>query len=137
MAARLMGSVLARSTGQRGIRQTKEVVVHGAVDLEIVVAAAAPGDAQCGPGFELVFDGAKNGFARAKSVRLRCMVGRFSMTACSMLADVPEFVLVKTEDAIAVTTTVSVTEASCKVRSTDVACPRLTAIPSCFPSGIR
>ena len=56
------------------------------------------------------------------------------MTACSMFADVPEFVLVKTEDATAVTVTVSVKAANCSVMSIDVDCPRLTFTPVCFPS---
>ncbi len=71
----------------------------------------------------------KNGLVRAKSWRLRSRVGRASMTSDSTPAVVPDRDGEKTALASAVTSTVSVTAASCRVTGTSVASPRLTTTP--------
>ena len=71
----------------------------------------------------------KNGLVRAKSWRLRSRVGRVSMTPDSTPAVVPDRDGENTLLASAVTFTVSVTVASCRVTGTSVASPRRTTTP--------
>ena len=81
----------------------------------------------------------KNGFTRAKSCRLRSMVGRVSMTPDSTPAVVPDRDGEKSALASAVTSTVSVTVASCRVMGISVASPRETTTPDndCVPKPLR
>ena len=53
--------VAAGPPGKRGIRNTEQVVIDSAVDLEVVVGRAAR-NAEGGSEFALVFDGAKKGW---------------------------------------------------------------------------
>ena len=77
----------------------------------------------------------KNGLTRAKSCRLRSRVGSVSMTPAATPAVVPERDGENTSLASAVTSTVSVSVASCSVTGTSVASPRVTTTPEsdCVP----
>ena len=81
----------------------------------------------------------KNGFVRAKSWRLRSSVGSVSMRPVSTPAVVPDREGENSALASAVTSTVSVTAASCSVTGTSVASPRATTTPvrDCVPNPPR
>ena len=81
----------------------------------------------------------KNGFRRAKSCRLRSSVGSASMTPVSTPAVVPDRDGENSALASAVTSTVSVTVASCNVTGTSVASPSETTTPDrdCVPKPLR